>query len=110
MSAPDNVHLGRRLVRAGIGAVVAFLAFVGGYLVWAAVANPDVRLKPQWLPEGQSFDHSYWIPVLVVTLGGAVLVGVVLWKAYRRMQSGEDLYEQRLGRGLRRRSERHLDE
>ena len=99
---------GLRLLRAGIGVVVAFIATVGGYLAWAAVANPDVRLKqPSWV-EG-TFDHSYWLPVLVVTLGGAVLVGVVLWTAYRRLRAGEDLYDGRIGRGVRRRGERHLD-
>ena len=101
--------LGLRLLRAAIGAVVAFLAAAGGYLVWAAWANPDVRLKqPRWV-EG-AFDHSYWIPVLVVTLGGAVLVGLVLVSAYRRLQAGEDLYEGRSGRGMRRRGERYLGE
>ena len=105
MSQTDT---GVKLVRAGIGVVVAFIAFVGGYLVWAAVTNPDVRLKkPKWV-EG-AFDHSYWLPVLAVTLGGAVLVGIVLWKAYRRLRAGEDLYEGRMGQGLRRRGERHLD-
>ena len=99
---------GERAVRFGLGVVVGFLASVGGYLVWAAVANPDVRLKqPGWV-EG-AFDHSYWAPVLVVTLGGAVLVGLVLWAAYRRLRAGEDLYEGRIGKGQRRRGERHLD-
>lgn len=101
-------RLGLRLLRLGLGVVMGFLASVGSYLLWAAWANPDVRLrKPRWV-EG-AFDHSYWLPVLVVTLGGAVLVGIVLGAAYRRMREGEDLYEQRLGRGLRRRGERHLD-
>ena len=105
----SQVPTGVKLVRAGIGVVVAFVVSVGGYLVWAAIANPDVRLKkPKWV-EG-AFDHSYWIPVLAVTLGGAVLVGAVLWTAYRRLQAGEDLYEGRIGRGLRRRGERHLDD
>ena len=41
------------------------------WIAWKALANPDVRLKPQWLPEGQAFDHSYWIPLLfTVTVGG----------------------------------------
>ena len=106
----SDTQTGLKLLRAGIGVVVAFLVLVGGYLVWAAVNNPDVRLKPQWIPEGQTFDHSYWLPVLVVTLGGAVLVGIVLWKAYRRMRAGEDLYEGRMGQGLRRRGERHIDD
>ncbi len=106
MSGRDT---GLRLLRAGIGAVAAFLAFAGGWLLWAALANPDVRLKrPRWADAG--FDHSYWLPVLAVTLGGAVLVGVVLWTAYRRLESGEDLYEDRFGRGLRRRSERFVDD
>ena len=100
---------GLRLLRAALGVVVAFLLFAGGWLAWAAATNPDVRLKqPRWVEAG--FDHSYWLPVLVVTLGGAVLVGAVLWTAYRRLQSGDDLYEQRIGRGLRRRGERHLDD
>jgi len=105
VSARDT---GTRAVRAGLAAVAVFLLGVGGYLVWAALANPDVRLRqPKWA-EG-AFDHSYWIPVLVVTLGGAVLVGLVLWAAYRRLRAGEDLFEERSGRGVRRRGERHLD-
>ena len=105
MSARDT---GERLVRAGIGTVVAFVLSAGGYLVWAALANPDVRLKqPRWA-EG-AFDHAYWSPVLAVTLGGAVLVGLILWAAYRRLKAGEDLYEGRIGKGQRRRGERHLD-
>ncbi len=92
----SSAALGLRLVRWAIGAVVAFLVAAGGYLVWAALANPDVRLKqPKWV-EG-AFDHSYWIPVLVVTLGGAVLVGVVLW---RRLPAAPR------GRGPVRRAER----
>ncbi|WP_412063306.1 hypothetical protein [Rubrivirga sp. IMCC45206] len=105
----SHARLGLRLVRLAIGAVVAFLVAAGGYLVWAAFANPDVRLKkPRWV-EG-AFDHSYWGPVLIVTLGGAALVGLVLWTAYRRLRDGEDLYEGRMGRGVRRRGERHVDE
>jgi H+/Cl- antiporter ClcA len=100
---------GLRLLRLGLGVIVGFLVAAGAYLAWAAWANPDVRLKqPRWV-EG-AFDHSYWIPVLVVTLGGAVLVALVLWKAYRRIRAGEDLYEGRLGRGLRRRGERFVDD
>ena len=99
---------GLRVLRLGIGAVVAFLTVAGGWLLWAAAANPDVRLKrPRWAESG--FDHSYWLPVLLVTVGGAALVGVVLWTAYRRLRSGEDLYGARFGQGLRRRGERHLD-
>jgi hypothetical protein len=99
---------GLRLLRAAMGVILAFAVFAGGWLLWAAVSNPDVRLKrPSWVEGG--FDHSFWIPVLVVTLGGALLVGAVLWKAYRRLLSGEDLYGQRSGRGVRRRGERHLD-
>ena len=100
---------GLRLLRLGLSAVVGFVVAAGAYLAWAAVANPDVRLRrPRWV-EG-AFDHSYWGPVLLVTLGGAVLVGLVLWAAYRRMRSGEDLYEGRMGRGVRRRGERFVDD
>ncbi len=100
---------GIRLLRAALGAVVAFVVFAGGWLAWKAATNPDVRLKrPSWFEGG--FDHSFWIPVIVATVGGALLVGGVLWTAYRRLRAGEDLYEQRTGRGLRRRGERHLEE
>jgi len=104
----NETSLGIRLLRLAISAVVGFLVAAGAYLGWAAWANPDVRLKqPDWV-QG-AFDHSYWLPVLAVTLGGALLVGLVLWTAYRRLRNGEDLYEERLGRGLRRRGERFVD-
>ncbi len=100
---------GLRLLRLGLGIVLAFLASAGAWLLWAAVTNPDVRLKrPTWVDAG--FSHSYWLPVLLVTLGGAALVGLVLWTAYRRVRAGENLYEERFGRGLRRRGERYVDE
>ena len=106
MSANET---GMRMLRAALGVVVAFVAAAGGWLAWAAATNPDVRLKqPKWFEGG--FDHSFWIPVLVVTVGGAVLVGAVLWTAYRRMKAGEDLYEARFGRGVRRRGERRLED
>ena len=106
MSANDT---GMRMLRAALGVVVGFVLFAGGWLAWAAATNPDVRLKqPSWVDGG--FDHSFWIPVTVVTVGGAVLVGAVLWTAYRRMKAGEDLYEARFGRGLRRRGERGIDD
>lgn len=104
MSANET---GLRMLRAALGVVLAFIVAAGGWLAWAAATNPDVRLKqPRWVEGG--FDHSFWIPVLVVTVGGAALVGAVLWTAYRRMRAGEDLYEGRFGRGVRRRGEREL--
>ena len=102
-------RLGRRMLRGGLAAVAAFVVAVGGWMVWAAATNPDVTLKrPKWV-DG-AFEHSFWIPVLVVTLGGSFLVGVILWTALRRLRAGEDLYAQRTGRGMRRRRERHLGE
>ena len=102
-------RLGRRMLRGGLAAVAAFVVAVGGWMVWAAATNPDVTLKrPKWV-DG-AFEHSFWIPVLVVTLGGAFLVGAILWTALRRLRAGEDLYAQRTGRGMRRRRERHLGE
>ena len=104
-SAP--AHIGRRLLRAALWAVAAFVAAVGGWLAFAAATNPDVTLKrPRWV-DG-AFEHSFWLPVLLVTVGGALLVGIVMWTALSRLRSGEDLYAQRTGRGLRRRRERHL--
>lgn len=105
----NRARTGLRMVRAAIGAVAAFLLAAGAYLAWAALANPDVRLKkPDWV-QG-AFDHSYWIPVLAVTLGGAALIGWVFWRAYRRLADGEDLYAGRMGQGLRRRGERFVDD
>lgn len=104
----SGTETGLRLLKAAIGVVAAFLLFAGGWLAWAAATNPDVRLRrPRWVEAG--FDHSYWIPALLVTIGGALLVGAVLWTAYRRLRAGEDLFENRLGKGVRRRGERHLD-
>lgn len=105
----DAPRLGSALLRTGLGAVAAFVVAVGGWLAWAAATNPDVTLKkPRWV-DG-AFEHSFWLPVLVVTVGGALLVGAVLWTALRRIRTGEDLYAKRTGRGLRRRGERHLGE
>ena len=105
-SAP--AHIGRRLLRAALWAVAAFVAAVGGWLAFAAATNPDVTLKrPRWV-DG-AFEHSFWLPVLLVTVGGALLVGIVMWTALRRLRAGEDLYAQRTGRGLRRRGERRRD-
>jgi hypothetical protein len=99
------------MIRAGLVVLGAFLVGAGGWLVYQAVAHPEVRLKrPRWLDTGADFSHAYWTPLLVVVLGGAALVGLVLWTALRRLRSGEDLYAQRHGRGLRRRGERFLDE
>ncbi|HEX8386372.1 MAG TPA: hypothetical protein VF576_09315 [Rubricoccaceae bacterium] len=105
---PSTTHRpGAGLLRSALAGLGVFVAAVGGWLVWAAASNPDVRLKrPRWV-EG-AFDHAFWVPVLVVTLGGAALVGVVLWTALRRLRAGEDLYAQRTGRSVRRRGERHL--
>ncbi len=100
---------GGRLLRTGLGVVAAFVVAVGGWLVWAAATNPDVTLKrPRWV--SGAFEHSFWLPVLVVTLGGALLVGLVLWTALKRLRAGEDLYANRTGRGVRRRGEAHLED
>ena len=104
---PDT---GTRLLRAGLATVAAFVAIVGGWITWAAFTNPDVRLKrPRWLDDGQAFDGSYWTPLWLTAVVGALLVGWVLWKALGRVRAGEDLFEQRMGRGLRRRGERYSD-
>ena len=99
---------GLALLRAGLAIVVAFIVGGGGWILWKAVQNPDVRLKkPSWV-DG-TFDHSYWSPLLLGVFGGAALVGLVLWTAYKRLRDGEDLFAQRTGQGVRRRGERHSD-
>ena len=98
------------MLRWSLGGLAVACAVGTAWIAWKAAANPDVRLKPQWLPEGAAFDHSYWLPLLfTVTVGGAI-VGWILWQAYRRIRSGEDLYAGRMGRGVRRRGERRLEE
>ena len=102
---------GAGLLRAGLGVVAAFVAIVGGWITWAAVANPDVRLRrPRWLDAERAFDGAYWTPLWLTAVGGALLVGWVFWRALGRVRAGEDLFEQRIGRGLRRRGERFSDE
>jgi hypothetical protein len=109
MSEFDPRRFGMAMVRAGLIALGAFLVGAGGWLIWQAVIHPEIRLKrPRWIEDSAVFNHAYWTPLLVVVLGGAVLVGSVLWRAYRRLDNGEDLYAQRHGKGLRRRGERHL--
>ena len=99
---------GLALLRIGLAIVVVFIVGGGGWILWTAAQNPDVRLKkPGWV-EG-TFDHSFWSPLLIAVFGGAALVGVVLWTAYRRLRAGEDLFANRTGQGMRRRGERHSD-
>ena len=99
---------GLALLRTGLSVIVAFIVIGGGWTVWKAIENPDVRLKkPGWV-DG-AFDHSFWSPLLIGMIGGAILVAIVLWTAYKRLRAGEDLFAQRTGRGLRRRGERHSD-
>ena len=101
---------GAGLLRAGLAVVAAFVVVVGGWITWAALANPDVRLKrPRWLDAERAFDGSYWTPLWLTAVVGALLVGWVFWRAARRVRAGEDLFEQRMGRGLRRRGERYSD-
>lgn len=101
---------GAGLLRAGLGVVAAFVVLVGGWITWAALVNPDVRLKrPRWLDDGHAFDGSYWTPLWLTAVVGALLVGWVFWRAWLRVRAGEDLFAQRMGRGLRRRGERFSD-
>lgn len=105
----DARRTGRRLLIFG-GTLVFGIAI--GLTIWItdkALANPDVRLeRPGWLDAALAFDASFWAPLLVTVVGGAGLVLYVFWRAYRRLRAGEDLYDARLGRGLRRRGEQHL--
>ncbi|MFN3596792.1 MAG: hypothetical protein ACK41D_05935 [Rubricoccaceae bacterium] len=102
---------GLRMIRGGLAIVGAFIAVAGTWTLVQAARNPDVRARrPRWLDPATPFDWSFWTPVIVCVIGGALLVGAVFWRAYRRMQAGEDLYAARSGRGLRRRGERFLDD
>lgn len=88
-----------------VGLLVSVLAGAA-WIAWKAATNPDVRLeRPKSLAPDQPFDFSFWSPLLVTVVVGGALVGWILWRAYRRIAAGEDLYEQRFGRGVRRRGE-----
>ena len=96
------------MLRWSLGGLAVFLLSAGGWTIARAIQNPDVRLKPQWVPDGESFDHSFWTPMLLTVVVGSLLVGWVLWRAWARLRAGEDLYAERFGQGLRRRGETHL--
>ncbi|HIG75973.1 MAG TPA: hypothetical protein EYQ24_15740 [Bacteroidetes bacterium] len=102
----DAREQGRSMLRWSLLGLLASVVAGTAWIGWKAATNPDVRLKPQWLPEGQAFDHSFWNPLLATVLVGGGIVGWILWRAYRRITAGEDLYEGRMGRGVRRRGER----
>ena len=106
--AHDARRQGLGMLRWALGGLAAFLVGASGWILWRAYENPDVRLKPQWVPEGEAFDHSFWSPLLATVVVGSLLVGWILWRAFRRLRAGEDLYAGRFGRGVRRRGEEHL--
>ena len=56
-----------------------------------ALENPDVRLRRPGWADAAGFDFSFWTPLLVTVVVGAGLVFYVFWRAYRRLQAGEDL-------------------
>lgn len=88
------------------GLAVAVLAGTV-WIAWKAAANPDVRARrPRWLPEDWGFDAAFWTPLLFTVVVGGGIAGWILWRAYRRIAAGEDLYAERFGRGVRRRGER----
>ena len=106
----DAMRRGLQMLR-WAAAVLAVMAL--GIAVWvgyAALDNPDVRLeRPSWLADDQAFDFSFWTPLEVTVLVGGVLAGIIFWTAWRRIKSGEDLYANRMGKGVRRRNERFIE-
>jgi len=96
------------MLRWSFGGLAVFLVASGGWTLMRAIQNPDVRLKPQWVPEGQAFDHSFWSPMFLTIVIGTGIVAWILWRAFQRIKAGEDLYENRFGKGLRRHGEAHL--
>ena len=107
----DTRRSGLRWLRA---ALLFFGSVTAGLVAWTvakALAHPEVRTKrPGWLEETAGFDVSFWIPLVLTLAIGGSLVMLVFMRAYRRMRAGEDLYQERFGRGLRRHGERHLEE
>lgn len=97
---PDDARRrGARLLRAALATIVVLALGIAVWTVDQALSHPDVRLKrPGWLASGAAFDFSFWIPLLTTVVVGGGLVFYVFWRAYRRIQAGEDLYASRLGR------------
>ena len=102
---------GRRWLLRSLWGVVGFVIVTCGWVVVEALRNPDVRSRrPAWLDQHVAFDVAFWTPLLLTVLVGGGVVGFILWRAFRRMQSGTDLFAQRYGQGVRRRGESHLEE
>ena len=100
MKSVETLRRGLRLVRAGIAGVVAFLIAAGVWVAVQAARNPDVRARrPRWLDADAAYDVSYWAPLLVTVVVGALLVLAVLVRAARRLKAGEDLFGQNRSRG-----------
>ena len=96
---PDARRRGLGLLRAALVTVVVLAAGITAWAVDKALETPDVRLRrPGWVDPGAGFDFSYWTPLIVTVVVGAALVFHVFWRAYRRLQAGEDLYAGRYGR------------
>ena len=106
-----SARTGRRLL---VGAFVVVAVLAGGIAWWTvdkALGNPEVRARrPSWLNETVGFDVPFWLPLFLTVVVGAVFVLFVFWRAYRRLQAGDDLYAGRHGRGVRRRGEHFLGE
>ena len=101
--------MGIRMLVVGLVLALVMGAGVIGWLIDTAPDHADVRLeRPGSLDPEAAFDFSFWLP-LGVTFGiGIVLVGYIFFRAAQRLRAGDDLYAQRLGRGVRRRGERYL--
>lgn len=105
----SSVRIGRKLLVGALAGLGLWLLASAGWIVWKAIENPDVQTKrPSWFSPDQVFDASFWTPMLLTVVIGSLLVGLIFWRAYRRMRDGEDIYRNRYGRGQRRRGERRL--
>ncbi len=83
------------LLRAAFVAVVGFALLTAGWLAFQAVQHPGTHAR-QFGKYGEAV--PLWLPLILFVLFGLAAVAYVFFRAARRLQAGDDLYENRVRR------------